>query len=125
LDRLEALAFMALLHEDRGVPVVTGYGELDIRSEFRFRSLLADAEDQTRRGPHLVVDLSNLTFMDSTGLGVLMGLRSGLVERGGDLWIVAPEGSGRRLLELTGLHKVLRTRPSSEAAVEEILQRAV
>jgi len=54
----------------------------------------------------LVVDLEKVDFMDSTGLGVLVGALRRLKERDGTLSLVCPQGPVLRVLEVTGLSKV-------------------
>lgn len=54
----------------------------------------------------IVVDLEKVGFMDSTGLGVLLGALKRVKERDGSLAIVCPPGPVHRVLTLTGLHKV-------------------
>lgn len=54
----------------------------------------------------LIINLEKVAFMDSTGLGVLLGTLKRLKERDGHLAIVCPPGPVHRVLTLTGLHKV-------------------
>ena len=52
-------------------------------------------------------------FIDSSGLGAIVACLKHIRERGGELALVAPEGSGlRRLMDLTGLDRVLTLYPS-------------
>ena len=120
--------FHASLVHEQGVPVVTTRGDLDLAAKPRLREQLrqATAEAAGRRVegnhfPAVVVDLSGLSFMDAAGLGGLLEHRSVLRERGGDLWLVAPEGGAAyRLLELVGLDKLLRVHPDRASAIGEI-----
>lgn len=65
----------------------------------------------------VVVDLTGVTFMDSTGLSVLVGARKRLREHDGALAIIAADNSVRRLLELTGLDQSFEIYDSLDAAV--------
>ena len=87
--------------------VVEVGGELDLYTAPSFReSILEAAEDGDP--PRVIVDLHRLGFIDSSGLGAIVACLKHLRERGGELTLVAPEGSGlRRLLDLTGLDRVL------------------
>jgi|688.fasta_scaffold64656_2 anti-sigma B factor antagonist len=51
-------------------------------------------------------DCSNLDFVDSSGLGVLISMQKLANERGGKLRLVSPKPSVVQLLELTRLHRV-------------------
>jgi len=76
-------------------------GSLDIATSPTVRAALLDAAE---RGQHrLVVDLSGLDFIDSTGLGALIGGQRRARENGGEVRLVAREGQILRLLRITGL----------------------
>lgn len=90
---------------DAGVAVVTVTGEADVAScQLLREGLLQIVTDENDRG--LVVNLAGVTFMDSTGLGVLVGVWHRLSARRGRLALAAPRQI-RRILVTTGLTKVL------------------
>jgi anti-sigma B factor antagonist len=77
-------------------------GELDLYNADKVRSALAEA---TADSPdRLVVDLSDVEFMDSTALGVLIEARTRLDNRRGFL-LAAPGLETRRALEISGLDR--------------------
>lgn len=81
-------------------------GELDARQAQRLRELLLGTiNDQRVRA--LRVDCSNVTFIDSTGLGVLVLATKRAVDREVRLVLHSPSARVQQLLELTGLDKVL------------------
>jgi len=63
-----------------------------------------------------VLDLSNVTFMDSTGLGVLIGIERHLSE-GERLAIACPQPAVAKIFELTGLYAALRVFPAVDEAL--------
>ena len=65
----------------------------------------------------LVVDLDAVTFVDSSGLGALIGGLKAARQAGGDLRIARPGEQARAILELTTLNRVLRPHRTVEAAV--------
>lgn len=86
--------------------VVEVKGELDLYTAPSFRESVLDAGDA--EDPKVIVDFRGLGFIDSSGLGAIVACLKHIRERGGDLVLVAPEGSGlRRLMDLTGLDRVL------------------
>jgi anti-sigma B factor antagonist len=94
--------------------VVTLTGELDAfdAPELRatFDTVLAD-------GPEvLVLDLAPVAFLDSTVLGAIVGLMRRQRERGGELRVVLPDTTARRVFEITGLDAALDVWPSRDAA---------
>jgi anti-sigma B factor antagonist len=86
-------------------PVVALQGEIDLSTSPLLRSTLVSLVDAGAR--RLTVDMSDVTFVDSTGLGVLVGALQLLQGRGGDGLTVRGVGPAvRRVFELTGLDAV-------------------
>jgi len=79
-------------------------GEVDVYSAPQLRErviqLLADGIR------HVIADLRDVDFVDSTGLGVLVGSLRRLREQDGSLTLVTDEGRIQRLLRITGLVRV-------------------
>jgi anti-sigma B factor antagonist len=90
-------------------------GSLDIATSPTVRAALTSASE---RGSHrLIVDLTAVDFLDSTGLGALIGGQRRAKEFGGEVRLVAKEGQILRLLRITGLLKVFAVYPTLEDAV--------
>jgi len=83
-----------------GVAVVTLEGEVDLYTAPEFEEVLLHAIDEGAR--HVVVDLSAVTFVDSTALGVLVAGGKRLLD-GGRLRIVCHDDRIRRILTIAGL----------------------
>jgi anti-sigma B factor antagonist len=90
-------------------------GSLDVATSPTLRAALMEAAE--REGHALVVDLTQLEFIDSTGLGALIGAHRRASERKGSLRIVAPEGQILRLLRITGLLDVLSVYATGDSAL--------
>jgi anti-sigma B factor antagonist len=86
--------------------VVRAAGEIDMATAPRFRQMLSDALCSHPRS--LTVDMADVTFMDSTGLNVLAAALKQCRPWGTDLVLYAPSACVVRVIELTGLHKMLR-----------------
>lgn len=84
--------------------VLVVQGEVDMASAPDLRDALEALIDGGRT--RLVVDLSSVDFMDSSGVGVLVGAHRRLEESGGGLALVCGEGPVRRVLGITGLDEV-------------------
>ena len=98
-----------------GIAIVRLGGRLDLLSAAEFRQRLAQAVAEGNR--RLIVDLAEVPFVDSSGLGALIsGLKTARLA-GGDLRIARPTDQARSLLELTVLDRVLRPYPSIEEAL--------
>jgi anti-sigma B factor antagonist len=83
--------------------VVRVEGDLDCYSAPQLRTVLLDLADGPRR---VVVDVSGSTFIDSTGLGVLVGGLKRLRDQGGHLVLRSPSPMTARLFEVTGVTKL-------------------
>ena len=80
-------------------------GELDLDTMARFRERVTDLVYDTRL--RLVVDLAGLRFVDSTGLGALIGEFARVRRSGGDMVLRAAQPSVRRTIEVMGLERAL------------------
>lgn len=89
-----------------GEQVVTVSGELDAFSAPRLREHL----EQVARAGHrrVVLDLDDVLFVDSSGLGALVDASKRLREAGGDLVLRSPTPAVAKVLEVTGISQVLR-----------------
>jgi anti-sigma B factor antagonist len=90
-------------------------GELDIASALGLAGPLTDIASDSD-GP-VVLDLSGLSFMDSTGMSVLLNARRRLTRQGRRMLVVCPSGPVMRVLELTSLVDTLHVHPTREAAL--------
>ncbi len=96
-----------------GERLLSPAGRLDAASAPVLQAALkaALAEDETR----LLIDLSAVEFLDSTGLGILVGALKAARKVGGDLRLASPSPPVARLLRLTTLDRVFRVLESAEA----------
>jgi len=91
------------------------HGDLDVATSPALRAMLVDAASNGKH--HIIVDLSSLEFLDSTGLGALIGANKRAQESGGEVRLVTQEGQILRLLSITGLLDIFRVYPSIEDAL--------
>lgn len=93
--------FHTEVSEDAGRATVTLNGELDLASA---PELLRQLQDVLSGAPaSVILDLGELTFVDSSGLGVLCQTRQEAQDRGIDLRLEQVPPHARRVLEVTGL----------------------
>jgi anti-sigma B factor antagonist len=91
-------------HGKAGIKVVDAEGEIDISSAPRLRELLIDLV--SKGNYQLVVNLEKVGFLDSTGLGVLVGGLKRVRAHDGSLDLVCTREQILRLFRITGLTKV-------------------
>jgi anti-sigma B factor antagonist len=103
----------------RGDAVVLAlHGEVDLHAAPELRERLAATIDGG--APAVLVDLSDVTFVDSTALGVLVGAMKRLRATRRPLRLVAPRPDVRRLLEITLLDRVLGIDATTEDALAAV-----
>ncbi len=85
-----------------GVTLVVLGGELDIYTVASFRS---DLERLDPASMPLVIDLTDVTLLDSSGLGALVSLLNRAREGDGQLGLICPHRRLRRVFEITGLRR--------------------
>jgi anti-sigma B factor antagonist len=89
-------------------------GEVDVYTAPRLREKLVELVSEGRR--QLVVDLDGVDFLDSTGLGVLVGGLKRLRSHDGELELVCTQSRILKVFEITGLTKVFSIHESVDAA---------
>jgi anti-sigma B factor antagonist len=84
--------------------VLAARGDIDLATVDHLRDAIEQATE-TNAGGEVWVDLSDVHFMDSTGLSALVVGHRALPGR---FVVICPDGPPRRALEISGLHEVLR-----------------
>ncbi|MEZ5126568.1 MAG: STAS domain-containing protein [Thermoleophilia bacterium] len=98
--------------------IVTLAGEVDIYTAPRFKEGMLELLDG---GVHtLIVDLSGVTFIDSTALGVLIGGLRRVHDAGGSMALVVATPAVERVLSITGLDRVFAVYATRAAAAEAV-----
>ncbi|MGI5142559.1 MULTISPECIES: STAS domain-containing protein [unclassified Streptomyces] len=89
---------------DSGWTVVEVYGEADVSTVPQIRDHVVELIREGDR--RFIVDLLGVTFIDSTGLGVLVGILKRIRACRGELRLVIANPDVRRIFTITGLHNV-------------------
>lgn len=98
--------------------VVVLSGEVDIYTAPRFKECMVELLDSGIE--KLVVDFTNVTFIDSTALGVLIGGLRRVHDVGGSMSLVVTTSAVERVLSITGLDHVFAIQRTRAAAVEAL-----
>ncbi|MBB6627990.1 STAS domain-containing protein [Nocardioides sp. KIGAM211] len=107
---------IAVRPED-GRHVVVATGEVDVATRNQLKSVIDELIVQGH--VHLVVDLDETTFLDSTGLGVLIGARRKTHAFMGSFAIVCNRPQLLKVFRITGLDKVFEIRQTLPAVEAE------
>lgn len=94
-------------------------GELDHHAAEELRSKVTEAIDKNKI-LHIVLNLEKLTFMDSSGLGVILGRYKQIKMKHGEMVVCAITPSVQRLFEMSGLFKIIRLEDSEQFALERL-----
>jgi anti-anti-sigma factor len=97
-----------------GVDFLMVEGEIDVATAPRLIAALNDAVTQAVRS--VVIDLSSVGFMDSTGLALLINAHRRLTRQRKGFAVVCPTGPLWRVFELTDMLDTLRVCPDRESA---------
>ncbi|WP_195268280.1 STAS domain-containing protein [Eubacterium sp. 1001713B170207_170306_E7] len=90
------------LKNDRDGVCVTG--EVDIYTATQFKEPI---EKLIQAGTkEIFLDLTNLSYIDSTGIGILIELRKGSMSKGLDMTLINPQKNVVKLLQLTGVDQI-------------------
>ncbi len=96
-------------------------GDLDIATAGDLQEHVQSAVAE--HGPWLILDLTSLDFMDSSGLNVIINIYRSVKEQGGSLALAAPNERVTKVMRLVGLHRqvaVHRTVPAAINAMEAL-----
>ena len=113
-----AVALTVSTRNDPGCAIVAVSGDVDISTSPDLRTALAEVVAAGNRA--IVVDLSAVRFVDSTGLGVLVGAYTAVRNAGGRLAVVNDHSAVLKVLSITALHDVLGVHPTLEKAIAAV-----
>ena len=107
------------VRRERGVVIAEVTGDIDVSTVSGLRERLLGLADS---GQPLVVDLNGVSFIDSTGIGVLVGVWRRTKATEGSLALASPSRQAQSVLDATGLTKVLSIYRTEEEAVQACAQ---
>src|SRR3954462_1862501 len=103
---------------DARTHVIDVEGQVDLYSGVELKERTTRVIDSGKK--HVIVDLSRVTFVDSTGLGILVGALRRLRSGRGTLALIVTDYDIERLFELTGLDGVFTMYRSRDEALEQL-----
>ncbi|TDL34683.1 anti-sigma F factor antagonist [Jeotgalibacillus sp. S-D1] len=113
------MAFTVQAEIKKDVLLLRMQGELDHHATEKIRGeLITLMEEQNIR--HLVLNLAELDFMDSSGLGLMLGRYKHLQKREGSMIICAISAPVKRLFEMSGLFRIMIIEPSEDQALTRL-----
>jgi anti-sigma B factor antagonist len=107
--------------ELKNVVVVKPHGELDMNNSFQFKSFVKDTYINAGKS-NVILDLSEVEYMDSSALGVLLGLQRAARLNGGSLVLCGLHENLARILKITSLEGVFKIYRTVEEALKFFLE---
>lgn len=90
------------------------YGEIDHHNAKKIREKI-DSEILKNNPTKVILDLSMISFMDSSGLGLIMGRYSLSYDMGAEFILYNPNHRIRKLLELSGIERIIKIKEDDYA----------
>lgn len=94
-------------------------GELDHHNAIKIKEK-ADRLIEKNHVKHIVFDFSGANFMDSAGIGVIMGRYKKVIFIGGKIAVASVNSAVDRIFKLSGLYKIIEKYDSVEAALNQL-----
>ena len=107
----------ALRQTPEGVPVMDLRGEVDLSTAPLLKEALAGATVNNR---HIIINMAEVTYMDSSGFGTLLAVTRALRPLGGSVHLVACNSGIERMLQITRLNTLFGIHDSEDEARQAI-----
>ncbi|MFZ5649800.1 MAG: anti-sigma F factor antagonist [Bacillota bacterium] len=101
-----------------GAMVVRLSGEIDLAVADTLRNSLESQLDNNPQVKNIILNLDRVTYIDSSGLGVMLGRYRRLSKHGGRMFIVGAAPQVKKVLDLSGLLNIMQECPSESSALD-------
>jgi anti-anti-sigma factor len=98
------------VEEIEGIPVVRASGELDLATIPELRAVVNEITEREPRA--IVFDFGAITYLDSSGLGILVSAKRRLGAYGGEVIVITAASCVVKALSLSGLDQIIRVFPT-------------
>lgn len=100
-----------------GTLIITILGDIDHHSVNKIKKSI-DIQCQNVHAKHIIFDFSNVSFMDSSGIGLIISRYKILKEQGGKVAVCSATSNAQKIFVLSGLHKIIETYESLDDAMK-------
>lgn len=105
--------------EQKGCLIVDLSGEIDHHCAEAIRNEI-DSRFERAEAKNMIFDFTNVEFMDSSGIGLILGRYKTVAQRGGKAAITGATKYVERILDMSGVFKVIKKYKKKEDALKEI-----
>lgn len=109
------------VRKNGNVPVIDLNGEVDAYTSARFREVMIDLIDDG--GANMVISMEKVEYIDSSGLGALVGGLKRASEKNGKIMIVCNSPQVQKVFQITGLERVFPLFDAEIDAVNAIAEK--
>jgi stage II sporulation protein AA (anti-sigma F factor antagonist) len=113
------VSLMIDLETKNNVLLIRLSGELDHHTAEELREKVSSKLEKNKI-EHIVLNLQSLSFMDSSGLGVILGRYKQIKNLGGEMVVCSISPAVKRLFEMSGLFKIIRLEDDEKYALETL-----
>ena len=114
------MIFLQVRFSSKGTTLVVGViGELDHHSADYMRQKV-DAEIIKSSTKNIVFDLSKMSFMDSSGIGVIMGRYKNIQKLNGNAALIGLNNQTKRIFDMSGLLKIIPVYDNVDSALKNM-----
>lgn len=99
--------------------IVHFYGELDHHITEKAR-LLIDKKYEDKNIKNMVLDLTQLSLMDSSGIGLIMGRYKNIINKKGKLLLISSNTYVDRIIRMSGLTKIIEVYTTLDEALQKL-----
>ena len=112
---METLRIETKLRQQDNIPVLDVVGEIDIYTTPQFKEAVSEAIDQNN--PAIVINMAQVTYMDSSGFGTLLSATKRLRPLDGALYLSGCNEAIQRMLQITRLNTIFGVYGTEEEAI--------
>lgn len=113
------LSLLVDMEVKKNVLCVRLSGELDHHTTEELRNQVNEVVE-TQKIEHMVFNFQDLSFMDSSGLGVILGRYKQIRNIGGEMVVCSVSPPIKRLFDMSGLFKIIRLEDSEDDALQTL-----
>ena len=115
-DEIQHMDYIYMVNDNK--LIIRMNAELDHHLAEEMRQVIDDVIDK-RGVTHIVFDFTKVDFMDSAGIGLLMGRYRKIKEIGGEIYVSNIGQGVQRIFRMSGLFKILKTSREMDCFVNE------
>lgn len=114
---MDSQRFEASVRQAENVAVVDVRGEIDVATASQFKEIVGTAAEQ---GSHVIINMADVTYMDSSGFGTLLSATKRLRPDGGSVHLVGCNDVIERMLRITRLSTIFNIHSSEDDALRAL-----